>query len=175
MHGEWAHDFQFFPATLGDMNSLAENCRRPAANRDSFETASDIAQLMLTGRHPDTGKVASINVLADAITDDEVDTFVRQHRDYDSLIGISRSLCARGDLAIYPVPRFEETIKKPIHIPFKHPLHPDKVSSVLLLSLRVSSISSIAFEGRGPPQDSEYLSGQDLQPAPDQPVLPRTL
>lgn len=70
----------------------------------------------LTGLHPDDGTRAVINALQNRMDDLEID-LLRALRDLDSLNGITQNLpFILNSLAVYPVPRFDDTLKRSCHL-----------------------------------------------------------
>jgi hypothetical protein len=133
-YGYWKDDFRFAPATLRQVCETAEQLRTDPF-LDNFEADINAAKYLLTGRSPHTTDVLRLNVLANAISEDEIDFDLTQHRDFDSLIGISPSLCSRTDLSVYPVSRFADRLSKSVHLTYP-------IGQVRIFSLTFFPLSS---------------------------------
>lgn len=74
---------------------------------------------------------------------------VEQHRDYDSLIGISKNLPFRVDLEVFPIPQPRETLKEDIKID-QRVKNPEDVSRFLCIKLIHTANHPTVTDRRGP-------------------------
>jgi hypothetical protein len=93
------------------LEALRLKKRRDNLNETDEDGLRRYMAFVLTGRHPDQDEQAIVDVLADQISPDDVD-ILEVLQDFDSLNGVSEDLPFVISIAVYPVPRFEDTLKK---------------------------------------------------------------
>ncbi|RXW21035.1 hypothetical protein EST38_g4823 [Candolleomyces aberdarensis] len=98
-----------------DSLTLEEFCTAAHELHDA-DRLEDFVHYVLTGICE--GRQASIDVILNRIEDDEVQT-LGITRDYDSVLGIDKHIRVIGkDITIWPVAKFEDTLKKNIHLSY---------------------------------------------------------
>ncbi|KAF8950009.1 hypothetical protein BDZ97DRAFT_1771900, partial [Flammula alnicola] len=73
----------------------------------------DFARFVLTGVHG--GTQHQVDAIKDTLRDNHR---VQALRDYDSILGIHADICVDTPLMVYPVSKFEDTLKRNIHIKY---------------------------------------------------------
>lgn len=84
------------------------------ARAKRFHGADDMdnfAKFVLTGVY--NGLQHQVDAIKDALQDDHG---IQALRDYDSVLGIDANICIRAELTMYPVSKFEDTLRRNIHI-----------------------------------------------------------
>lgn len=92
-----------------------------AAAMDTF------AEFVLTGRYETTQY--QVDAIKDALHDNHQ---IQALRDYDSVLGLHSNVCVNAPLTMYPVSRFEDTLRRNIHI--KHSFTNQTVRIILSYS-----------------------------------------
>ncbi|TFK17448.1 hypothetical protein FA15DRAFT_734940 [Coprinopsis marcescibilis] len=80
------------------------------------DDATPFIQFVLTGILD--GEQASINVIPNRITED-IQHSLCMSRDMDSLLGMSRHIRCHSDFTVFPIPNYDDTLKKNVHINFQ--------------------------------------------------------
>lgn len=73
----------------------------------------DFARFVLTGKHG--GGQHQVDAIKDALQDGHEISVLR---DYDSLLGIHEHICIQTYLTVYPVSKFEDTLRRNIHVKY---------------------------------------------------------
>lgn len=80
----------------------------------------DFVRFVLTGVHDNTQY--QVDAIKDALVDNHP---VQSLRDYDSVLGLHDKICVDAYLTMYPVSKFEDTLRRNVHI--KHSFTNDTV------------------------------------------------
>lgn len=73
---------------------------------------------VMTGLHPDNGTRTVVDPIQDRISPEELDNHVHAQRDIDSFNSLTDNLPFVNSISVYPVPRFDDALKKNCHLTF---------------------------------------------------------
>lgn len=123
--------------TMDDRRSLSllEFCQR--AKELLSINQPDFVRFVLTGRDTD-GTQACIDPILNRVPQDHPLEIIR---DYDSLLGISKTIRVQASITVYPVAKREDTLSKNIHI--RYQFSKSSVSLHLCLVLSYALIHDI--------------------------------
>lgn len=74
---------------------------------------NNFARFVLTGVH--AGVQHHVDPIKDAL---RLDHGIQALRDYDSILGIDTNICIKANLLMYPVSKFEDTLRRNVHIKY---------------------------------------------------------
>ena len=88
-----------------------------AADLLQSDDAAPFVRFVLNGQY--NGYQAVLDPILDRVRPSETPT-LQLRRDYDSVLGISDNICVRSnEIYVYPLPRFEESLTKDVHIKYE--------------------------------------------------------
>lgn len=105
--------------------SLLEFCQQAKMLLDADQTA-DFVRFVITGKDVN-GSQACIDPVINRVTQDHPLEILR---DYDSLLGISKTIQVKSDITVYPVAKQEDTLTKNVHL--RHTFKTSRVSRAVV-------------------------------------------